>query len=70
MGVSNKQGPDSALAEFIARGNCILRGIVGSIVRGLSNPGKFFPTPRLCGELPGMHKGVHPLVASGQAEQF
>ncbi|GAA5053597.1 glycolate oxidase [Thermocatellispora tengchongensis] len=38
--------------------------------RGLSNPGKVFPTPRLCGEVPGVRKGVHPLVASGQAEQF
>jgi glycolate oxidase len=25
---------------------------------GLSNPGKIFPTPRLCGELPGPRKGV------------
>jgi FAD/FMN-containing dehydrogenases len=37
---------------------------------GLSNPGKVFPTPRLCGEAPGVRRGVHPLVASGQAEQF
>jgi glycolate oxidase len=36
----------------------------------LCNPGKVFPTPRLCGEVPGAHRGVHPLVASGQAEQF
>lgn len=38
--------------------------------RGLSNPGKVFPTPRLCGEAPGVRKGVHPLVESGRAEQF
>jgi glycolate oxidase len=38
--------------------------------KGLSNPGKIFPTPRLCGEAPGVRKGVHPLVASGEAEQF
>lgn len=38
--------------------------------RGLCNPGKVFPTPRLCGEAPGPRKGVHPLVASGQAELF
>ncbi|MER6944875.1 FAD-linked oxidase C-terminal domain-containing protein [Nonomuraea sp. NPDC000554] len=38
--------------------------------KGLSNPGKVFPTPRLCGEVPGVRKGVHPLVESGQAEQF
>jgi glycolate oxidase len=36
----------------------------------LSNPGKVFPTPRLCGEVPGRRRGVHPLVESGQAEQF
>lgn len=38
--------------------------------RGLSNPGKVFPTPRLCGEVPGVRRGVHPLVESGRAEQF
>ncbi|WP_089209500.1 FAD-binding oxidoreductase [Streptosporangium subroseum] len=38
--------------------------------RALSNPGKIFPTPRLCGEVPGVRKGVHPLVESGQAEHF
>jgi glycolate oxidase len=36
----------------------------------ISNPGKVFPTPRLCGEVPGRHKGPHPLVAAGQAELF
>ncbi|WP_248960286.1 FAD-linked oxidase C-terminal domain-containing protein [Sphaerisporangium perillae] len=38
--------------------------------KNLSNPGKIFPTPRLCGEAPGVRKGVHPLVASGEAELF
>jgi glycolate oxidase len=38
--------------------------------RGLSNPGKVFPTPRLCGEVPGRHKGVHPLQAAGLADAF
>lgn len=38
--------------------------------RGLCNPGKVFPTPRLCGEAPGPRTGVHPLVESGQAEMF
>jgi glycolate oxidase len=38
--------------------------------RGLSNPGKVFPTPRLCGEVPGVRRGAHPLVESGRAEQF
>jgi len=36
----------------------------------LSNPGKIFPTPRLCGEVPGRRKGVHPLQESGMAEVF
>ncbi|MBB2912190.1 glycolate oxidase [Streptosporangium becharense] len=38
--------------------------------RGLSNPGKVFPTPRLCGEAPGVRRGAHPLVEAGLAEQF
>ncbi len=37
---------------------------------GLCNPGKIFPTPRLCGEVPGVRRAPHPLVASGQLEQF
>jgi glycolate oxidase len=37
---------------------------------GLCNPGKVFPTPRLCGEVPGARRGPHPLVAAGLAEQF
>ena len=37
---------------------------------GLCNPGKVFPTPRLCGEVPGARRGIHPLVAAGLAEQF
>jgi glycolate oxidase len=37
---------------------------------GLSNPGKVFPTPRLCGEVPGRRKGAHPLQESGVAEVF
>ncbi|WP_117215370.1 FAD-linked oxidase C-terminal domain-containing protein [Allorhizocola rhizosphaerae] len=37
---------------------------------GLSNPGKVFPTPRLCGEVPGRHKGAHPLQEAGIAEVF
>ena len=36
----------------------------------LSNPGKVFPTPRLCGEVPGRHKGQHPLQQAGLAEVF
>ncbi|MGN6791151.1 MAG: FAD-linked oxidase C-terminal domain-containing protein [Streptosporangiaceae bacterium] len=37
---------------------------------GLCNPGKVFPTPRMCGEVPGIRHGPHPLVASGSAEAF
>jgi glycolate oxidase len=37
---------------------------------GLANPGKVFPTPRLCGEVPGRHKGPHPLQQAGLAEVF
>ena len=37
---------------------------------GIANPDKLLPTPRLCGERPGVRTGVHPLVDSGQAEQF
>ena len=37
---------------------------------GLCNPGKVYPTPRLCGEVPGRNRGVHPLVESGKAELF
>jgi glycolate oxidase len=37
--------------------------------RGLANPGKLFPTPRLCGEVPGPYR-VHPLELAGRAERF
>ncbi|HET9896345.1 MAG TPA: FAD-linked oxidase C-terminal domain-containing protein [Streptosporangiaceae bacterium] len=37
---------------------------------GLCNPGKIYPTPRMCGEVPGVRREPHPLVASGQAEIF
>ncbi|HEY2948317.1 MAG TPA: FAD-linked oxidase C-terminal domain-containing protein [Micromonosporaceae bacterium] len=36
----------------------------------LSNPGKVFPTPRLCGEIPGRRRGAHPLQEAGLAEVF
>jgi len=36
----------------------------------LCNPGKVFPTPRLCGERPGRRSGEHPLQAAGVAEIF
>jgi glycolate oxidase len=37
---------------------------------GISNPGKVFPTPRLCGERPGRRTGVHPLQEAGVADVF
>lgn len=37
---------------------------------GIANPGKVFPTPRLCGEAPGHRRGVHPLVEQGLADQL
>ena len=37
--------------------------------QGLSNPGKVFPTPRLCGEVPGPYRR-HPAEAAGLAERF
>jgi glycolate oxidase len=37
--------------------------------RGLANPGKLFPTPRLCGEVPGPYR-AHPLEKAGLAERF
>jgi glycolate dehydrogenase FAD-linked subunit len=36
----------------------------------LCNPGKVFPTPRLCGEVPGKRRAPHPAVTAGQAEIF
>jgi glycolate oxidase len=37
--------------------------------KGLSNPGKIFPTPRLCGEVPGPYR-AHPLEKAGVAARF
>jgi glycolate oxidase len=37
--------------------------------RHLCNPGKIFPTPRLCGEVPGPQR-THPLHEAGLAEIF
>jgi glycolate oxidase len=36
---------------------------------GLANPGKVFPTPRLCGEVPGPYR-AHPLEVAGLAERL
>jgi glycolate oxidase len=37
--------------------------------RGICNPGKVFPTPRLCGEVPGPYR-QHPAEAGGLAERM
>jgi glycolate oxidase len=36
---------------------------------GIANPGKVFPTPRLCGEVPGPYR-AHPLEKAGLAERL
>jgi glycolate oxidase len=36
---------------------------------GLANPGKVFPTPRLCGEVPGPYR-AHPLEKAGVIERL
>ena len=38
-------------------------------IRRTWNPGKVFPTPRLCGETPGDYR-PHPLETAGVAERF
>ncbi|WP_018155049.1 FAD-linked oxidase C-terminal domain-containing protein [Demetria terragena] len=37
---------------------------------GIANPGKIYPTPRLCGERPGKRTEPHPAQLAGQAEVF
>ena len=37
---------------------------------GIANPGKIYPTPRLCGERPRIVSGSHPLQQAGLAELF
>jgi glycolate dehydrogenase FAD-linked subunit len=37
--------------------------------QGLCNPGKMFPTPRLCGEVPGPYRR-HPVEEAGLAERM
>jgi glycolate oxidase len=48
----------------------VMRDVRGAFdTRGLCNPGKVFPTPRLCGEVPGPYR-QHPAEAAGVAERF
>lgn len=37
---------------------------------GIANPGKIYPTPRLCGERPRVVQGAHPAQQAGLAELF
>ena len=37
--------------------------------RGICNPGKVFPAPRLCGEVPGPYR-AHPIEKAGLGERF
>ncbi len=37
---------------------------------GIANPGKIYPTPRLCGERPGRRTAAHPAQQAGLAEVF
>jgi glycolate oxidase len=37
--------------------------------KGIANPGKVLPTPRLCGEVPGPYR-AHPLEKAGVAERL
>jgi glycolate oxidase len=37
--------------------------------QGICNPGKLFPTPRLCGEKPGPYR-PHPLEEAGVVERM
>jgi glycolate dehydrogenase FAD-linked subunit len=37
--------------------------------KGLANPGKLFPTPRLCGEVPGPYR-AHPIERAGLAHRL
>ncbi len=49
--------------ETMARVRCAFDGIA------MMNPGKVFPTPRLCGERPGPYR-PHPTELSGEAERW
>jgi glycolate oxidase len=54
-------GPDDL--ETMQRVRCAFDGIA------LMNPGKVFPTPRLCGEKPGPYR-PHPVEVAGLAERW
>jgi glycolate oxidase len=66
-------GADKACAMPLMFGETDLE-VMGRLRRafdpkGLANPGKVFPTPRLCGEVPGPYR-AHPLEKAGLAERY
>ena len=55
---------------FSAEDLALMRRVRGAFdPRGLCNPGKVFPTPRLCGEVPGPYR-QHPAEAAGLADRM
>ena len=66
-------GADKACAMplmFAEADLAVMQSVRGAFdPRGLSNPGKVFPTPRLCGEVPGPYR-AHPLEKAGLAERY
>ena len=66
-------GADKACAMPLLFGTADLEAMArlrrGFDPLGLSNPGKVFPTPRLCGEVPGPYR-AHPLERAGVAERL
>jgi glycolate oxidase len=55
---------------FAAEDLALMQRVRGSFdPQGLCNPGKIFPTPRMCGEVPGPYR-QHPAEAAGLAERL
>jgi len=55
---------------FAAEDLALMQRVRGAFdPRGLCNPGKVFPTPRLCGEVPGPYR-QHPVEAAGLADRM
>ena len=64
--LSEANGPTHQAIEDLA----LMRRVRGAFdPRGLCNPGKVFPTPRLCGEVPGPYR-QHPAEAAGLADRM
>ena len=55
---------------FAAEDLALMQRVRGAFdPRGLCNPGKVFPTPRLCGEVPGPYRR-HPAEAAGLSDRM